>query len=102
MIEQARFERRLVYHIDVPSTLRECFVPALLLQPLVENAVKHGIQSSQPRRSHQNFRRAENGKYQRPGYPIHRLLFTADRSRHGVRIGIDRIGSRMWNGRWVI
>ena len=24
MIEQARFERRLVYHIDVPSTLREC------------------------------------------------------------------------------
>lgn len=46
MIEQARFERRLVYHIDVPSTLRECSVPALLLQPLVENAVKHGIQSS--------------------------------------------------------
>ena len=46
VIEQARFERRLVYHIDVPSTLRDCFVPALLLQPLVENAVKHGIQSS--------------------------------------------------------
>ena len=46
MIEQARFERRLVYHIDVPSTLRECLVPALLLQPLVENGVKHGIQPS--------------------------------------------------------
>ena len=46
MIEQARFERRLVYHINVPSTLRECLVPALLLQPLVENAVKHGIQPS--------------------------------------------------------
>ena len=46
MIEQARFEQRLVYHIDVPSILRSCSVPALLLQPLVENAVKHGIQQS--------------------------------------------------------
>ena len=46
MIEQARFEKRLVYHIDVPSNLRGCSVPALLLQPLVENAVKHGIQES--------------------------------------------------------
>ena len=46
MIEQARFEQRLVYHIDVPSLLRGCSVPALLLQPLVENAVKHGIQQS--------------------------------------------------------
>lgn len=46
MIEQARFEQRLVYHIDVPSNLRSCSVPALLLQPLVENAVKHGIQQS--------------------------------------------------------
>ncbi len=46
MIEQARFEQRLIYHIDVPSNLRGCSVPALLLQPLVENAVKHGIQQS--------------------------------------------------------
>ncbi len=46
MIEQARFEQRLVYHIDVPSELRGYLVPALLLQPLVENAVKHGIQES--------------------------------------------------------
>ena len=46
MIEQARFERRLIYHIDVPSALRDYMVPALLLQPLVENAVKHGIQPS--------------------------------------------------------
>ena len=46
MIEQARFEQRLVYHLDVPSVLRGCSVPALLLQPLVENAVKHGIQQS--------------------------------------------------------
>jgi two-component system LytT family sensor kinase len=42
-IEQARFEERLRVHIDVPLPLRTIRVPPLLLQPIVENAVKHGI-----------------------------------------------------------
>jgi signal transduction histidine kinase len=42
-IEQARFEERLRVRVDVPDELRALRVPALLLQPLVENAVKHGI-----------------------------------------------------------
>ncbi len=42
-IEQARFEARLRVTIDVPASLCALRLPALLLQPLVENAVKHGI-----------------------------------------------------------
>jgi LytS/YehU family sensor histidine kinase len=42
-IEEARFEERLRVRIDVPSELRPLRVPSLLLQPIVENAVKHGI-----------------------------------------------------------
>ena len=42
-IERARFEQRLRVQIDVPAALRSIRVPPLLLQPLVENAVKHGI-----------------------------------------------------------
>jgi two-component system LytT family sensor kinase len=42
-IEQARFEERLRIRIDVPPALRAIRVPALLLQPIVENAVKHGV-----------------------------------------------------------
>jgi signal transduction histidine kinase len=42
-IERARFEDRLRVHIDVPWELRSIRIPALVIQPLVENAIKHGI-----------------------------------------------------------
>lgn len=45
-IERMRFEDRLTVHIDVPESVRDVPIPALIVQPLVENAVKHGIQPS--------------------------------------------------------
>ena len=45
-IERARFEDRLRVTIDVPTALAALRVPPLLLQPIVENAVKHGISRS--------------------------------------------------------
>jgi signal transduction histidine kinase len=42
-IERARFEDRLRVFIDVPWELRSIRIPALVIQPLVENAIKHGI-----------------------------------------------------------
>ena len=41
-IEQVRFEERLDAQIDVHPSVLHCEVPAFLLNPLVENAVKHG------------------------------------------------------------
>jgi len=42
-IEQVRFGARLKVEIDVKQECRKASVPPLILQPLVENAVRHGI-----------------------------------------------------------
>jgi sensor histidine kinase YesM len=42
-IERARFEHRLHVSVDVAPELRGLRVPPLVLQPIVENAVKHGV-----------------------------------------------------------
>lgn len=42
-IEKARFEERLNVIVDVPDELNAYRLPSLLIQPLVENAIKHGI-----------------------------------------------------------
>jgi two-component system, LytTR family, sensor kinase len=42
-IQKVRFADRLEFTVDVPADLLTAQVPSLILQPMVENAVKHGI-----------------------------------------------------------
>jgi len=41
-IEKARFEHRLQVNITIPEHLYEQIIPVFTLQPIVENAIKHG------------------------------------------------------------
>ena len=42
-IERERFSDRMAFSIDMPKDVRGALVPSLILQPLVENAIKHGV-----------------------------------------------------------
>jgi sensor histidine kinase YesM len=41
---KVRLSTRLNFELDLPDRLRDVLVPPLLLQPVVENAIKHGIE----------------------------------------------------------
>lgn len=45
-IQQLRFENRFLYLIEMPDELTDCAIPKLVIQPLIENAVLHGISAT--------------------------------------------------------
>ncbi len=45
-IEKVRFPSRLKVEIDIPEELESARLPALILQPLVENAIKYGVSAT--------------------------------------------------------
>ena len=48
-IQQIRYSDVLSWSIDVPEALQDCPVPKLILQPLIENALYHGIKNRRGR-----------------------------------------------------
>ena len=42
-IEKIRFEDRLEYTIDVEDSIQKLKIPRFILQPLIENSIKHGV-----------------------------------------------------------
>jgi two-component system sensor histidine kinase AlgZ len=91
-IERVRFGERLGADVNVPEEAARCQVPPLLLQPLVENAVKHGVAA-----------RIEGGtvhiRAERAGG---RLLVTVENpcdeesSNRGQGLGLENVRRRMF------
>lgn len=45
-IQRLRFGERLAFHVQADEEALNCHVPPLLLQPLVENAIRHAVEAS--------------------------------------------------------
>ncbi len=42
-IQRIRLSERFSFHLEVPEALRDCLIPKMILQPIVENAILHGL-----------------------------------------------------------
>jgi len=61
-LQQIRFGDRLRFQQEIEPAALDCFVPTLLLQPLVENAIRHGIEPADEAGSVRLTARELNGK----------------------------------------
>lgn len=104
-IEQSRFVDRVHVTVDVPPELANAGVPSFILQPIVENSMKHGLRGANRRLHLQLAARAEAdslvlevaddgpGSASLPGtgtglVNVERRL----RTRHGERAGLEAKG----------
>lgn len=115
-IERARFAERLDVTFDVPDWLSGFKLPALLMQPLVENAIKHGLSAtSAPVRititakCEGNYLHLCVGDDTDGDYPPHKLEAASTgvglanvRARIAARFGREaRLDARAREGGWV-
>jgi len=85
-IERARYGDALTVEVDVPDSLGRLPVPSLVLQPLVENAVKHGVRHGDGRGTVRVSAHEEGG----------RLVLRVEDS--GPGFGTDRIDEVLGRG----
>jgi len=91
-IEKVRFGSKLQYTFTIDEKCLDCEIPVMILQPLYENAVKHGVYESTGEITVQTTARTVNGYLEiliindfEPGAP----------SRKGTGIGLANIRERM-------
>lgn len=94
-VEKLRFGERLTAHFEIDDSLNETSVPSLILQPLVENAVRHGVEA-QIEPCDILVRASKSGDFMEiviadsgPG------LLTRDTARHREGLGLENVRSRL-------
>ncbi len=93
-IQKVRFGERLNCSVDIPEALMDARVPSLLLQPLVENAIKHGLAE---RVAGGEIRVAAVGKGMVLRLSVYNdgSVFAADREAEGAGVGLANLRTRL-------
>jgi hypothetical protein len=90
-----RMGPRLVVQLDLPETLRTLPVPPLLLQPLVENAIQHGLEPHLQGGRIAVAARAESGELVLTVHDTGVGLGTAPADATGSRFGLTQVRERL-------
>jgi two-component system, LytTR family, sensor kinase len=91
-IEAVRFPERLKLHVDIPGELGRVPVPGMILQPLVENAVKYGVaRSTRP----VTLTIAARTEFDRLVIDVSDDGPAADTDEHGMGIGLANVRDRL-------
>lgn len=91
-IEKVRFGKRLNYKINATEDVMPFLVPAMILQPLFENAIKHGIAStSEPGEIIASFEK----KHGALKISIQNTVSSENQSSRGTGVGIANIARRL-------
>jgi two-component system LytT family sensor kinase len=92
-IEAVRFPERLIIDVSIPQSLNGCCVPALILQPVVENAIKYGVSRVRRPVTVAVHAREENGKLiitvSDDGDPL------PDNAPRGTGVGLNNVHERL-------
>ena len=94
-IERIRFQDRLQVEIDVPGDCAPLLVPSLILQPLVENAMKHGFSRDPAARVLGIAARREGDRLRLVVYNDGPAPAESSRPRAGTGIGLQNTRARL-------
>lgn len=91
-IEKVRFEDRLEFNLDLSEDCKDKLIPNMILQPLIENSIKHGVYESENIIS-VNLTCKQNGNYLE--LHISNNYDAAYSNPRGEGIGLQNINSRL-------
>jgi LytS/YehU family sensor histidine kinase len=86
-VEQFRFEDRLQVTLDIQAGAENLPVPALILQPLIENAIRHGVEHSG--RGHVTIEARHDAQWLSLSVKVQCLGQCTDPKVAGLGIGLD-------------
>ncbi|MGE3802044.1 MAG: sensor histidine kinase [Candidatus Kapaibacterium sp.] len=94
-LEQVRFGDRLNVRFDVDDTLLSIPVPPMILQPLVENSVKHGVAMSEASESISIVAHRLEGRVVLIVENTTNGIESATETHEGSKIGVENINKRL-------